>query len=251
MSMLNPKKHPLEIFRARGRHGPLVPPSGASSSSPPSSPVSPASGESAEMIPNAPQAHARWEPAPFELRLSLFGTLMLAMLWIVLLAGAYTFGVKRGGDSSRGQNDANAKELGKRIENGAGTGERSDPGAGAANKSATPVNYGVLIATYSKSMSNEDALGKLRELRGIFEKSYQIPKDQVLCKRLVGTGEVEYYVGKFESKDDPELKALLGKLHMIADWPSGKKSPFESAIIKTIPAKTEGDAGENSPPNDK
>lgn len=221
--MLNPKKHPLEIFRARGGHGPLVRRGGADSGEPPSDGSGP-----------PPTEHRRWEPQPFELRLSLLGALVLAIAWIVLLAGAYSLGVHRGRVNSQFDSDAQAKERGRQIESGVDEAKSVVPPA-TSQASAPARPYGVLVLTYSKGAEPEIVAKRVGELKKTFEERYQIPAADVVAWPLNKTGETVVYVGVFDDKDDPALQQLSAKLRQIADWPYGNKNPFATAAIRAHP----------------
>jgi hypothetical protein len=229
--MHNPKKHPLEIFRARGGHGPLV---GRATD-----------GESAPNVGDAPESpgdrlpHGRWEPKAFELRISAFGAVMLAFVWIVLLAGAYTLGVSRGADGSQRDSDVLALERGKQIEAGV-----RDDGVSSAAPASNGQPFGVLIISYSK---DEAKPAKIAELKAILEKNYGIPANSVKAWQLPG-GDVAVYVGSYPDRNAPELAQLELKLRNIADWPYGKKSPFETADIRQFPKPKSGIA--NPPAGD-
>jgi len=219
--MLNPKKHPLEIFRARGGRGPLVRRGGADSGEPPSDGSAP-----------PPPEHPRWEPQPFELRLSLLGALVLAIAWIVLLAGAYSLGVHRGRVNSQVDSDAQAKERGRQIENGVDdVKSAAPPTAPTATEPVRP--YGVKVLTYSKG--TENLAKRVGELKKTFQERYQIPADDVVAWPLNKTGETVVFVGVFDDKDDVALQQLSAKLRQIADWPYGNKSPFATAEIRAHP----------------
>lgn len=243
--MMNPKQHPLEIFRARGGHGPLVRKGGAAEGADPAS-----TGTDAH--------HPRWEPQPFEMRLSLLGALVLALAWIVLLAAAYTLGLHRGRESSLAQTDARAKEQGQLIERGT-TDEPPESGSRIESSNESSLGssmvpkrpYGVLVLTYSKGTDN--VAQRVGELKQAFAQKYQIAADQVVAWPLK-SGESVVYVGVFDSREDPALQQLGAKLRQIGDWPYGKdKSPFKDARISqhpNDPRKFEKPSG-GSPQNPK
>lgn len=216
--MLNPKKHPLEIFRSRGGHGPLVRRGATGAADAP-----PQEGEGRDA------SHPRWEPQPFEMRLSLLGSLFLALFFIVLLAAAYSLGLRQGRENSLAESDAHAKEQGRKIESGV-----ADDGAAEEPAQVGPKRpYGMLVLTYSRG--TENVKQRVGELKQTFEQRYQIPEHQVVAWPLK-SGESVVYVGVFDSREDPGLQQLGAKLRQIADWPHGKdKSPFKDARISQHP----------------
>jgi hypothetical protein len=250
--MHSPKKHPLEIFRESGGHGPLVPHSSGAPAPEPHEPVvstheardrsrataielRDAAQEAASAEGESPakrRPHPRWAPQEFELRLSAYGAFVLALTWIVLLAAAFYFGQRTERQRASAEQRREAVARGQSIEEAATAAAAVPPSDVAPAASRTP--FGVRIVSYDgKDLERNRQL--YGELVATLEQRYGIPQSTVHGFD-VGGGALLVYVGAFASKDDPELKALEVKLRSIADWPrSQKKNPFETALVASHP----------------
>lgn len=234
-SMLNPKKHPLEIFRERRRQGPLLSRDAANAANGPARGTTPHDAETPLASGGERTPHPRWEPTEFELRLSLGSTVLVAMTWIVLLAAAYVLGVSNGREQQLLASDQGARARGSAIENSTDSGAATD-GQGAA-RAAADAWYGVRLASYPAPIDKYRPL--IDELKDSLAKNY----GESLGLRREEINHWEFskkdsavYAGCFATEDDPKLIELAANLRKINDWPRGNdSSPFKSAEIRRLP----------------
>ncbi len=235
--MSGPKKHPLEIFRSSGRKfgdtGHPLPADGDANKETPAedSPLppdvpAPRGDGPPPRVPSFAQVRRERAVDEFELRLTLPGIATLAVVWLLLLGGAYLYGYRRGEGATQQQHDAQALANGKQIEEGGDSGAPQAPAE--ANNADAALPFGVTVATYNR---DQDAL--LEETQRTLTERYGI--DVLNVYRYDDTGKQLLVAGVFASKDDPGLKALEVKLHNIKDYPRGDKSPFRRALISRHP----------------
>lgn len=234
-SMLNPKKHPLEIFRERRRQGPLLSRDAANATSGPARGVGSHDAEKSDVVAAERAPHPRWEPTEFELRLSLGSTVLVAMTWIVLLAAAYVLGVSNGREQQLLASDQGARARGAVIENSTDSGTSSDGQAGA--RPTADAWYGVRLASYPASIDKYRPL--IEELKDSLAKTYGeslgLRREEIQHWEF-SKKDSAVYAGCFATEDDPKLIELAANLRKINDWPRGNdQSPFKSAEIRRLP----------------
>lgn len=232
--MSSPKKHPLEIFRGRGGHGPLIrPATPATPSTPPT--AEDAAGAQAPAMPGeeSPRARRTRAVSEFELRLNLPGAVILVVVWVVLLGFAHYYGYVRGEKAAERDRESKALERGSAIEGGRGADASSGPDANDAAVDV-PKPWGVQIA--SLPADDPKLVDLTTEMQTLLADKYNVKGLGVFMPTKVKGGMATVFVGEFESKEDRSLQDLALKLRNIKDWPRGKDpSPFKNALIRQWP----------------